>query len=117
MAYSKAWQYLSNEDLDFQLAHQAAGLTHQERLRIIRYLANHKQATPSAMMRDSKLCLSSMSHHLKMLRDRYLVSSKGEGQHVVYFLNPGVCEMLRDLITDLLDEAIGRENQRRDDAD
>jgi ArsR family transcriptional regulator len=63
-----------------------SSLADPTRIRIIHALADHKRLNVSELAECTNLSVSAISHQMRLLRDRYLVSSQREGRSVYYTL-------------------------------
>ena len=106
MATSKSWMYISSTDFDHQIADLARALGHPARIRILRYLIDHGPSSPKSLRKTGPLSRATMSHHLKVLRERYWVTFEENGPYAMYGLNGVTYPMFRDLFTTLMDDAI-----------
>lgn len=80
------------------LARLAKALAHPIRVEIVRFLSQRGECICGDIVGQLPLAQSTVSAHLKKLREAGLVSSRREGSSVHYCANPGVLEHLRELL-------------------
>ena len=76
-------------------------LGHPARLEILRLLAQRKTCVCGEVVRELPLAQSTVSQHLKVLKDAGLVVGNVEGQSVCYCLAPGAVGLLRKALQGL----------------
>ena len=64
-----------------------SSLADPTRIRIIHALADHQRLNVTELAEFTGLSVSAISHQMRLLRDRYLVTSQREGRSVYYALN------------------------------
>ena len=87
MAYSKAEQF---NQTDIQLAKIAKAMGHPARVAIIKYLAEHNVCICNDIVEVLPLSQSTVSQHLKALKNAGLIKGEIEGPKVCYCLNNDV---------------------------
>ena len=78
------------------LAEQAKALAHPARLAIVRLLAERSACICGEIVDDLPLAQSTVSRHLKVLKEAGLVQGTVDGPSVCYCLDPEAVRMLRD---------------------
>ena len=81
-------------DLD-RLAKQAKALSHPARLEILRVLADRESCVCGDIVADLPLAQSTVSRHLKVLKDAGLIQGTVDGPSVCYCLAPDALDRLR----------------------
>jgi DNA-binding transcriptional ArsR family regulator len=81
---------MENRDLDPETLEKAAGLlkaiAHPIRISIVSYLEDGRKRTVTEIHKQLGIEQSTASHHLVILKDRGVLSSKREGKNTRYFL-------------------------------
>jgi len=81
---------MDQNGLDPETLEKAAGLlkaiAHPVRIAIVGYLDDGKKRTVTEIHRQLGIEQSAASHHLVILKDRGVLSSKREGKNTLYFL-------------------------------
>lgn len=80
----------------------AKALGHPARVEIVRFLLDRGECVCGDIVRRLPLVQSTVSAHLRRLREAGLVSARREKCCMVYCVNPGVIEQLRGLLDLLL---------------
>jgi ArsR family transcriptional regulator, arsenate/arsenite/antimonite-responsive transcriptional repressor len=80
---------------DEALARLAKALGHPARVRILRLLAERDTCIARDVVAELPLAQSTVSVHLRILRDAGLVQSSSEGQRSVYCVSPAGLERLK----------------------
>jgi ArsR family transcriptional regulator len=88
------------EDLesDEELAALAKAIAHPVRVRILRMLAGEKTYVCGNIAKNIPLAQSTISQHLKVLKDAGLIRGTVEGPRICYCLNPERVRRLRVLM-------------------
>lgn len=121
MNYSNLWrdtdeesatspeEALAAEGLSFSaaLASLAKALAHPARVEIIRLLLQEGNCMCGDIVRRLPLAQSTVSQHLRHLREAGLVHYKRQGCRVCYYVNTRVLERLQELLRVLGDNPIG----------
>ena len=79
-----------------QFVHQLKALAHPARLAIVRLLAERDECVCGEIVDDLPLAQSTVSQHLKALKEADLVQGTVEGRSTCYCLNPEAISALRD---------------------
>ena len=75
---------------DTMTASVAKALAHPTRLHILRLLAAQTECRGADVFADLPLAQSTISEHLRVLKDAGLVASRADGTGMVYCLVPGM---------------------------
>ena len=73
-----------------RVAAVARALAHPARVRIVKLLASQTECRGADVFGELPLAQSTISEHLRILKDAGVVSSRPEGNRMVYCLTPGV---------------------------
>jgi ArsR family transcriptional regulator, arsenate/arsenite/antimonite-responsive transcriptional repressor len=85
-------------DPDGELAALAKALAHPARVRIVRHLLEREECQVGALVDELPLAQSTVSQHLKVLRDAGLVHGEVDGPRICYCADPARIARLRDLL-------------------
>ncbi len=88
MAFSKAEEF---PEEDIRVAVIAKALSHPARVAIIRMLARKKTCICNDMVEELPLSQSTISNHLRELRDAGLIMGETDGPRVCYCLDLKAC--------------------------
>ena len=91
-------------DTDRRLAQHLKALAHPARLAIVRLLAERDECVCGEIVDDLPLAQSTVSQHLKALKEAGLVRGTVEGRSTCYCLNPEAVRTLDDDVGDFFDE-------------
>ncbi|MCL5445348.1 MAG: ArsR/SmtB family transcription factor [Acidimicrobiales bacterium] len=95
----------SVEDLrdidDLTLASMAKAVGHPMRLRILRILANRESCVTGDLVSQLPLAQSTISEHLRILREAGLIQGEIEGPRTSYCINRRGLEEMKRAILDL----------------
>jgi ArsR family transcriptional regulator len=80
------------------LADLAKAIGHPARVRIMRILIEHKSCVCGDIVDEIPLSQSTVSQHLKQLKDAGLIQGEIDGPRVCYCVNPAVLKRLKVLI-------------------
>jgi DNA-binding transcriptional ArsR family regulator len=108
--------HLSDDECREYLATLSKGLAHPARIEIIRKLANTDRETRcicSDIVKILPLAQSSVSQHLKVLKDAGWIEDKSEGINVCYCLKDGVMDYYETLIRRCVQKEEGRQPSRK----
>ncbi len=83
------------------LAKLTWALAHPARVRIVRLLLNRNSCMCGEIVEEMPLAQSTVSQHLKILKDTGLVQGEIDGPRVCYCINQGVLAKLKQLIATL----------------
>jgi ArsR family transcriptional regulator len=86
---------------DVELARFAKALGHPARVRIIRFLLAHNSCMCGDIVEHLPLAQSTVSQHLKMLKDAGLIRGSIDGPRVCYCVEPAALTRLQELIANL----------------
>lgn len=81
-----------------RLAELAKALGHPLRVRIMRILARRKTCVCGELVDELPIAQSTVSQHLKMLKDAGLIQGEIDGPRVCYCIAPRVVDELKDLV-------------------
>ncbi|WP_263788787.1 ArsR/SmtB family transcription factor [Salinibacter grassmerensis] len=79
-----------------EIAEQAKALSHPARLAILRVLAERSECICGEIVEDLPLAQSTVSRHLKVLKEAGLIQGTVDGPSVCYCLDPEPIAALRD---------------------
>jgi ArsR family transcriptional regulator, arsenate/arsenite/antimonite-responsive transcriptional repressor len=88
-------------DADEELAALAKAIGHPVRVKILRILASRTSCVCGDIVDELPLAQSTVSQHLKVLKDAGLVRGEIDGPRVCYCLEPRTLRRLRALIGNL----------------
>lgn len=83
------------------LARLAWALAHPARVRIVRLLLNRKSCVCGEIVEEMPLAQSTVSQHLKILKETGLVQGEIDGPRICYCIDPDAMAKLKKLIADL----------------
>ncbi len=90
------------EELTPEIIEKAAGMlkaiAHPVRISIVGFLEDGEMRTVTEIHKHLGIGQASASHHLVILKDRDVLSSRREGKNILYFLKH---ETLKHLLNDL----------------
>ena len=86
---------------DETLAGVARALAHPARVRIVKLLSAQAECRGADVFSELPLAQSTISEHLRVLRQAGLVSARPDGASMVYCVVPGVLEGLAASIRDM----------------
>ncbi|MBI5231650.1 MAG: helix-turn-helix transcriptional regulator [Coriobacteriales bacterium] len=89
---------------DARIAEVARALANPSRVRLLRLLASQTECKGAEIFSELPLAQSTVSEHLKVLRDAGLVNSTPAGTGTAYCLAPGAISELSAALSDLLAE-------------
>lgn len=84
-----------------RLAALAWGLAHPLRVRILRLLTKRETCVCGEIVDEMPVAQSTVSQHLKILKEAGLVQGEIDGPRVCYCINPASLAELKDLIAKL----------------
>ncbi|HJL39884.1 MAG TPA: metalloregulator ArsR/SmtB family transcription factor [Myxococcales bacterium LLY-WYZ-16_1] len=79
---------VTGDDADAELAGFAKALAHPARVRILRLLAQRKTCVCGELVGELDLAQSTVSQHLKILKEAGLVQGQIDGPRVCYCVSP-----------------------------
>lgn len=86
---------------DDRIAATARALAHPARVRIVRLLAAQSSCKGADVFGELPLAQSTISEHLRILKDAGVVSSRPEGAGMVYCLAPGAFDDFIQIVTSI----------------
>lgn len=89
------------QDSDTELARLAAALAHPARVAIVRFLKEKGVCICGEIVDVLPLAQSSVSQHLKTLKEAGIVQGETDGPRSCYCINPAVLDRLRVLLGEL----------------
>jgi ArsR family transcriptional regulator len=92
---------LEGQEADEELAALAKAIAHPVRLRILRLLAQEKTYICGNIAKNIPLAQSTISQHLKVLKDAGLIRGTVEGPRICYCLEPGKIRLLKLLVVSI----------------
>jgi ArsR family transcriptional regulator len=87
-----------------RLARMLKALGNPVRFQIVEFLAEHQMCITNDIVRNTPLAQSTVSQHLKVLREAGLVQGEIEGPATCYCLNPEGVQWLKEQIGSWLPE-------------
>jgi ArsR family transcriptional regulator, arsenate/arsenite/antimonite-responsive transcriptional repressor len=90
-----------SQEADEELARYAKAMGHPIRIRILRILAQQTECICGEMVALLPLAQSTVSQHLKVLKDAGLVQGEIDGPRVRYCIARGATKRLKTLISGL----------------
>ena len=92
---------VEGQDADEELAALAKALGHPARIAIVRLLCRRNSCVCGDIVDELPLAQSTVSQHLKILKEVDLIQGLIDGPRVCYCLNPKTIRRLRALISSL----------------
>jgi DNA-binding transcriptional ArsR family regulator len=92
---------VEGEEADAELATLARALGHPARVKILRLLARRESCVCGEIVDELPLAQSTVSQHLKVLKDAGLVRGEIDGPRVCYCLEPLALRRLKVLVAGL----------------
>lgn len=89
---------------DSQFAQIARGLAHPTRIAILRQLRNGQPRSAGEIIADTGLAQSTVSEHLRFLRDAQVLFTQKVGSRVWYCQRPAVLDQFSTAVADLAHE-------------
>jgi ArsR family transcriptional regulator len=89
---------VEGRDADDELAIYAKALAHPVRVRIVRLLARRQRCVCGEIVEEIHLAQSTVSQHLKTLKDAGIVQGEIDGPRTCYCLVPRAMRRLRALV-------------------
>ena len=91
----------AGEDADRELAALAKAIGHPARIQILRLLARREACVCGDIVGELPLAQSTVSQHLKVLKEAGLVRGEVDGPRVCYCIDPRALRRLRVLVAGL----------------
>lgn len=88
-------------DPDEELARYAKALGHPARVKILRFLLEREECVVGAIVNELPLAQSTVSQHLKVLREAGLIHGEVDGPRICYCADETRLERLQDLLVGL----------------
>ena len=88
------------------LAEQAKALSHPARLEILRVIAAHEECICGEVVDELPLAQSTVSRHLRVLKDAGLIQGTIDGPSICYCLNPPILRALSGQMEAFFDEVL-----------
>jgi ArsR family transcriptional regulator len=92
---------LPNDRSAEQLAQLAWAVAHPARVRIVRLLIDRQACVCGEIVEQLPLAQSTVSQHLKILKESGLIQGEVDGPKVCYCINPVKLQKLKSLIASL----------------
>lgn len=92
---------IEGEEADFELAALAKAVGHPARVAILRLLARKNACICGEIVDELSLAQSTVSQHLKVLKEAGLIQGEVEGPRVCYCIHPRVLRRLKVLVAGL----------------
>lgn len=92
---------IEGNEADAELAELSKALGHPARVKILRLLARRGQCVCSEIVRELPLAQSTVSQHLKILKEAGLVRGEIDPPRVCYCLTPATLRRLKALVAGL----------------
>lgn len=92
---------VEGEAADVELARLAKAVGHPARVRILRLLAAFEGCMCSELVDGLELAQSTVSQHLKVLKDAGLIRGEISGPRICYCIEPWALRRLRALVVSL----------------
>jgi len=87
---------------DEEIARLAKALGHPARVKILRFLLEREECMAGTISDELPLAQSTVSQHLKVLREAGLIHGEVDGPRICYCVDPMRLDRLRGLLGDLL---------------
>jgi ArsR family transcriptional regulator, arsenate/arsenite/antimonite-responsive transcriptional repressor len=87
---------MADED---RIAAVARALAHPARVRIVKLLARQTECRGADVFGELPLAQSTISEHLRFLKEAGVISSRPEGTRMIYCLTPGAFDDFLSVIT------------------
>lgn len=84
-----------------ELAGLAWAIAHPVRVRIVQLLLSRKSCVCGEIVEEFSLAQSTISQHLKILKESQLVQGEIDGPRICYCINPGKLKQLKRLVSTL----------------
>jgi ArsR family transcriptional regulator, arsenate/arsenite/antimonite-responsive transcriptional repressor len=94
-------------DPDEELARLATALGHPARVRILRFLMEQRECFAGAIVDHLPLAQSTVSQHLKVLREAGLIRGEVDGLHICYCADGGRLRRVGELLDAMVPMAQG----------
>jgi ArsR family transcriptional regulator len=98
----------ADADPDEELSRYAKALGHPARVKILRFLMEREECMAGAIFDEIPLAQSTISQHLKVLREAGLIHGEVDGPRICYCADSARIERLQGLLGRLTPAAAGR---------
>jgi ArsR family transcriptional regulator len=92
------WMGLEGPEADEELAKLAKAIGHPARVRIVRMLSRKEARVCSQIVGELPLAQSTVSEHLRILKDAGLIRSNQDGPRIGYCINYDTLRRLKALV-------------------
>lgn len=92
---------LPNDESAERLANLAWAVAHPARVRIVRLLIDRQACVCGEIVEQLPLAQSTVSQHLKILKESGLIQGEVDGPKVCYCINPARLQELKSLVASL----------------
>lgn len=92
---------LTEDDANEQLAQLAKALAHPTRIAILRMLVRHDGCIVGDIVDELPLAQSTVSQHLKQLKDAGLIRGEIDGPRICYCVEPNTFALFKSLVATL----------------
>lgn len=89
---------VEGEDADLELAALAKAIAHPARVQVLRLLSRRNSCICGEIVDELSLAQSTVSQHLKVLKDAGLIRGDVDGPRVCYCIEPHALRRLRVLV-------------------
>ena len=110
-------QSLDALEADEELARLAKALGHSLRVRIVRLLAQRTACVCGELVGELPVAQSTVSQHLKILKQAGLIRGTIDGPRICYCLEPSAVQRLRELVNDLPEPKLEQGSSSQRDRD
>jgi len=111
VAQSKAEQFSSRQ---IKLGRLADALSHPARIQILEILASRMSCICDEMVDQLPLAQSTVSQHLKQLKEAGLIRGKIDGPKICYCLDPSVVQKTQQAFAKLFEKLGAKSGRYRD---
>lgn len=84
-----------------ELARLAWAIAHPVRVRIVQLLLSRESCVCGEIVEEFSLAQSTISQHLKILKESQLVQGEIDGPRICYCINPKMLQLLKKLVSNL----------------
>jgi ArsR family transcriptional regulator, arsenate/arsenite/antimonite-responsive transcriptional repressor len=92
------WMVLEGQEADEEVARLAKAIGHPARVRIVRMLSRKEARVCSEIVDELPLAQSTVSEHLRILKDAGLIRSNQDGPRIGYCINNDTLRRLKALV-------------------
>lgn len=94
-------RFVESQESDLDLAALAKALGHPARVQIVRFLLSQDSCMCGDIVEHLPLAQSTVSQHLKLLKESGLIRGTIDGPRVCYCVEPNVLERFKQLVSSL----------------